>query len=102
MDRKIDLKTFIKRYTAINQKFIDEYYNFYELCDKKRFGINIELVIKYLGIKNSEKFYKQLRDKYIEDQDYIKEINIIDELLPLKGEESDQYLRVLSFRVEHY
>lgn len=30
----ISLKDFLKTYTAISNKFIDEYYYFYELCDK--------------------------------------------------------------------
>ena len=34
-NNKISLKDFLKKYTIINNKFIDEYYIFYELCEKK-------------------------------------------------------------------
>ena len=53
----ISLKDFLKTYTAISNKFIDEYYYFYELCENDKFGINVELVIKYLGYNEVNKFY---------------------------------------------
>ena len=35
----ISLKDFLKKYTAISSKFINEYYKFYELCENNKFGI---------------------------------------------------------------
>ena len=46
----ITLKEFLKKFTAIPEKFINEYYNFYELCETNKFGIPIKLLVKYLGI----------------------------------------------------
>lgn len=51
MPNNISLPDFLKKYTAISNKFIDKYYKFYELCENKKFGINIELVINYLNTK---------------------------------------------------
>ena len=74
MDNNINLKTFLKYYTAVNESFIDEYYKFYELCEKNYFGIDVDLVIKYLGIVKVEEFYERLRNKFKENIDYVKEI----------------------------
>ena len=71
MSNNISLKDFLKKYTAISNKFINEYYKFYEMCDNNIFGINVEDVIKYLGITFPKKFYEKLREKYILNIDYI-------------------------------
>ena len=63
--KNISLKDFLKTYTSISNKFIDEYYKFYELCEHDIFGINAELLIKYLKYKDSKKFYERLRKNYI-------------------------------------
>ena len=47
----IELVGFLKSYTAIDEKFINEYYNFYKLCENDVFRMNLSLVIKYLEIK---------------------------------------------------
>jgi len=67
----ISLKDFLKTYTAISIKFIDEYYKFYELCDNNTFGIDAELLIKYLEYKDIDKFYERLRNNYVLNKDYI-------------------------------
>ena len=67
----ISLKDFLKKYTAISSKFINEYYKFYEMCENNIFGINAEDIIKYLGITFPKKFYERLREKYIINSDYI-------------------------------
>jgi phage anti-repressor protein len=69
--KNISLKTFLKTYTAISNKFIDEYYKFYELCENKTFGINAELIIKYLEYNDSKKFYERLRKNYKIEIDFI-------------------------------
>ena len=67
----ISLKDFLKTYTAISNKFIDEYYIFYELCKDDNFGIDITLLIKYLEYKDIKKFYERLRNNYKLNIDYI-------------------------------
>lgn len=67
----ISLKDFLKIYTAIDDKFIDEYYKFYELCDNNVFGILLDDVIKYLKINKREKFYSRFRQNYTINKDYI-------------------------------
>ena len=44
---KITLKEFLKKFTAVPEKFINEYYKFYELCIDNKFGIPLENVIEY-------------------------------------------------------
>ena len=34
--KKISLKNFLKKYTAISNKFIDEYYEFYDSCKNNK------------------------------------------------------------------
>jgi len=60
--KNITLKDFLKTYTAISNKFIDEYYKFYELCENNKFRINVDLVVKYLNYKQVNKFYLSLFD----------------------------------------
>lgn len=67
----ISLKDFLKTYTAVSNDFIDEYYSFYESCENDKFGINAELVIKYLGYKQVSNFYEQLRKNYVIQHDYV-------------------------------
>jgi phage anti-repressor protein len=71
MSNNISLKDFLKKYTAISSKFINEYYKFYEMCENNVFGINAEDIIKFLGITFPKKFYERLREKYIINSDYI-------------------------------
>lgn len=71
MIRQISLKDFLKLYTGISNKFIDEYYSFYELCENNVFGIDSNKVIKYLKIKHARSFHEILRKNYILESDYI-------------------------------
>jgi hypothetical protein len=57
----ITLKDFLKKYTAISHKFIDEYYRFYELCEMNTFGIKLEDVLDYLEICKRDKFYERFK-----------------------------------------
>jgi phage anti-repressor protein len=68
---RITLKNFLKKYTAISIKFIDEYYKFYELCENEKFGIPLDDIIDYLDIQNVERFYENFRKKYKIKIDYI-------------------------------
>ena len=67
----INFKEFLKTYTQISNEFIDEYYKFFDLCEKDTYGIDAELVIDYLGFTNSDSFYERLRNNYILRSDYI-------------------------------
>jgi phage anti-repressor protein len=58
-------------YTGISNRFIDEYYKFYELCEKNLFGIDSIKVIKYLKIKHARTFHENLRTNYVLNTDYI-------------------------------
>ena len=71
MTKSIKLIDFLKKYTAISHKFIDEYYKFYEMCVKEKFGIEGSKIIKYLEIDSEKFFYERLRNKFILNQDYI-------------------------------
>jgi phage anti-repressor protein len=71
MTNNISLKDFLKTYTAISNKFIDEYYKFYEICETNKFGIEASKVIKYLKLNSSKYFYERLRTRFILNQDYI-------------------------------
>ena len=68
---QLSLKEFLKMYTGISNKFIDEYYKFYELCEKNMFGIDSINVIKYLKIKYARGFHENLRTNYILNRDYV-------------------------------
>ena len=70
MSTNISLKDFLKKYTAISNKFIDEYYSFYEKSEKDKFGIKIQDVMKYLGIKNQDRIEERLRNNFILKKDY--------------------------------
>lgn len=68
---KISLKDFLKKFTAIPGKFIDEYYKFYELCETNKFGISIELLVKYLGISSQTRLETRLRESFKHNVDYV-------------------------------
>jgi len=76
MSTNITLKDFLKTYTAISVKFIDEYYSFYEMCENDIFGIDADKVVKYLGLKDNKQFYQRLRESYKLDMDFIIKRNI--------------------------
>jgi hypothetical protein len=70
MNNHISLKDFLKKYTAISNKFIDEYYSFYEQSENNKFSIKVEDVMKYLNIKNTKKLKERLRNNFIIGKDY--------------------------------
>lgn len=61
--KKITMKEFLKTYTGISIKFINEYYKFYEMCELTNFGIDVEDLITYLDIKNKNRFYENIKKK---------------------------------------
>lgn len=70
MTKPIKLIDFLKKYTAISHKFIDEYYKFYEACEYHTFGIKLEDLLDYLGINDRNKFYNRFRKKFNIQTDY--------------------------------
>jgi phage anti-repressor protein len=70
MINNITLKDFLEKYTAVPQKFINEYWEFYELCKDNIYGIPLEKVMKYLGITDKKKFIERIRAKYELRQDF--------------------------------
>lgn len=68
---KITLKEFLIKFTAIPEKFINEYYKFYELCEKEVFGIPITMVVKYLGIMSQYRLETRLRESFKLNTDYV-------------------------------
>jgi hypothetical protein len=70
MTDSITLKEFLQRYTAIPERFINEYIEFYDLCTSNEFGIPIENVMKYLKITDRLKLEERLRTQYKLNQDY--------------------------------
>lgn len=85
----MNFKDFLKKYTTPSSRFIKEYYVFYEMCENTQYGIFIDDVIKYLEIKNAERFYENFKKKYIEDVDYIKKT--IENEKMIKGEKYTRY-----------
>jgi phage anti-repressor protein len=67
----ITLAEFLKRYTAISNRFIDEYMKYYDACRNNMFGILLDRVIVYLGIRTRKKFYTRFRKRYVLMKDYI-------------------------------
>ena len=66
----ITLKEFLIRYTAIPEKFVNEYIEFYDLCKSNRFGIPIEKVMKYLQINDRFKLEERIRINFKLNEDY--------------------------------
>jgi phage anti-repressor protein len=89
---KLTLKEFLYKFTAVPQRFIDEYYKFYELCENVKFGIPVDKVIKYLGIINQPTFKERIRASLTLSVDYMI---IRHQQKSMKGVKDAQYM--LSF-----
>lgn len=68
---KLSLKEFLKKYTAISNRFIDEYYKFYEMCERNAFGIKASDVVEYLGLGHERTLHERLRTRFELKTDYI-------------------------------
>jgi hypothetical protein len=71
MTSKISMIDFLKMYTAIPHKFIDQHYKFYEMCQINVFGIITDDILGYLEIVNHKKFCERIRNNYKINVDYI-------------------------------
>jgi phage anti-repressor protein len=67
----ISLKEFLIKFTAVPERFINEYYKFYELCEKETFGISLEMIAKYLTIESIKNFKTRIRESYTINLDYV-------------------------------
>ena len=70
MEHKITLFDFLKKFTAIPEKFINEYSKFYDMCSSNKFGIKITDIMEYFKITNRQKFEERIRNNYKKDLDY--------------------------------
>ena len=77
---------YLKRCTDIDIKFIKV---FYEMCENTQYGIFIDNVIKYLEIKNADRFYENFKKKYVENIDYVKKTKKNEKMI--KGEKYIMY-----------
>ncbi len=70
----MNFKDFLKKYTLINNNFIDD---FYELFDENSielnnvFVINYKLLIKWLDLKSKKGFVETIKNSYKKNIDYI-------------------------------
>ena len=67
----ISLKEFLIKFTAVPERFINEYYKFYELCEKEQFNIPLEMIAKYLTIESLKNFKTRIRESYTINLDYV-------------------------------
>jgi phage anti-repressor protein len=69
---KINFKEFLKKYSNLNNEFIDDFYNIYDFNETNNndFIINLEIIIKWLNMKKMD-LKKTLIRTYIKNIDYI-------------------------------
>ena len=66
---------FLKKYTKINNDFIDDFFGLYDEKDKFNFCIDLDIISKWMNTKKSD-LKETLINSYIIDIDYIININI--------------------------
>jgi len=84
----MDLVTFLKTHTKINNEFIDDFFSLYDAKDKYNFSINIEAIAKWFDMKKGN-----IKDTLV--QSYTKNIDyqiIKAEPTGLKGKPSETIL----------
>jgi hypothetical protein len=65
----MDLVTFLKTHTKINNEFIDDFFGLYESKDKYNFSINIDSIVKWF-IMRKDHIKKTLKESYTKNIDY--------------------------------
>ena len=63
----MDLVTFLKSYTKINNEFIDDFFSLYDSKDKYNFSINIVAIAKWFKMRKDH-IKKTLKESYIKDR----------------------------------
>lgn len=61
--QKLDLKEFLKTYTAISNKFIDEYCHFYEICENEKIWYKCRNDYWILGNKSNQSILRKIKIK---------------------------------------
>jgi phage anti-repressor protein len=70
----MDQKEFLKKYTTIDDNFIDDFYNIFNEEYMERYNeflIDSEILIKWLNIKNRRVFHDTIKRSYVLNKDYI-------------------------------
>jgi hypothetical protein len=65
----MDLVTFLKTHTKINNNFIDDFFSLYNSKDKYNFSINIEAIAKWFDMRKDH-IKKTLEESYTKNIDY--------------------------------
>jgi phage anti-repressor protein len=65
----MDLITFLKTHTKINNNFIDDFFGLYDTKDKYNFSINIDVIAKWFNMKKGH-IKDTLKESYKEKIDY--------------------------------
>jgi len=65
---------FLKKYTKINNEFIDDFFGLYDEKDKYNFCINIDIISKWMNTRKSD-LKETLINSYTQKIDYIITIN---------------------------
>ena len=65
----MDLITFLKTYTKINNEFIDDFFGLYNPKDKYNFSINIDAIAKWVDMRKGH-IKDNLKKSYTENIDY--------------------------------
>ena len=84
----MDLVTFLKTYTKINNEFIDDFFGLYNIKDKYNFSINIDSISNWFDMTKGN-IKKTLKQSYTRNIDY-KVIN--NESNGLKGRNTETIL----------
>ena len=66
----MNLIEFLKKYSKVSNKFIDDFFNLYDINNKNNFIINLENIVKWLNTKKS-KIKETLLNSYQLNIDYI-------------------------------
>ncbi len=61
----MDLVTFLKKYTKINNNFIDDFFGLYDTKDKYNFSIDIDVIAKWLNIRKLIYIYIYIKFSYL-------------------------------------
>jgi hypothetical protein len=65
----MDLVTFLKKYTKIDNNFIDDFFSLYDSKDKYNFSINIDVISKWFNIRK-DVIKRTLTETYLKNLDY--------------------------------
>lgn len=79
----MDLVTFLKTYSKVDNNFIDDFYGMYNPKNKYNFCINLDAVAKWLEARKGN-IKATLVASYIKNKDYIIKHNVINLRLLLK------------------